>query len=183
LRVEPSNSTAWMRLGMVGGGVVDGVHHTAKRCYERSLDPAPSPDCVTQSGLSCRWALLGREGGGEIMSISFSETACYEHALECVTVETDDVPALTKLWCELAGVGGGTVSGVARTAAACLDKALELDPECATARAMLDAMLEEWARRDDLRRAMRSLALLGGLDDDGLLRAHPAKRPRCEDID
>ena len=116
LKKHPDTSWAWVDLGTLGGGNVDGEYFNQENCFKKALEEDPS------NGKA--WNNLGVLGGCDIFQQHFNQQACFQKALETECKNP-------KVWLNLGIVGGGRIHGF--TQRDCFQKALELDSTLADA--------------------------------------------------
>ena len=100
------------KLGLAGGGAVDGQHYTKQQCFIRAFE--------IDDRHAGAWNYLGSFcGGGDVGGQQYTQQQCYIRALEI-----DDQHA--NAWFNLGIAGGGSVGGQQYTREQCCDRAAEI---------------------------------------------------------
>lgn len=109
---DPMSSDIWYKLGLAGGGNVNGRVCTKKQCYQHAL--------LCDAGNANAWNSLGRAGGGSLKGYCLTSVECYQQALACNN-------KCSQAWYNLGLVGGGKVNGHSYTIIQCYQQALACD--------------------------------------------------------
>ncbi|MFT5171478.1 MAG: hypothetical protein ACI9BD_001255 [Candidatus Marinamargulisbacteria bacterium] len=112
LNLDDSSASTWTRLGLVGGGEVNGKQYSPKDCCVEALN--------LDNSVARTWNMFGFVGGGKVNGQQYSEKDCY---IEALNLDDRHAPA----WCNLGVAGGGEVNGQQYSPKDCVIKSLNLD--------------------------------------------------------